>query len=229
MAVPKLTRFRCSFCPSHMTRRGCTQSQASSHCSWGTSHHVSPLSASSPRGLGGIFSLAGAVTAYGHCTSTCQPPCHPELTLCAGRAHLWAGHWGFSSRCPHLPEPQGRAVTLPGQHKAQQALTNSFVGVRRTGDKLQHLGPLLPQPPAIQDFSVALLEVIKLLSVGRVQEPGGTNGAVTRTMCSQGLWLQSSSQQWLRKPLTLLGEQQAASTYRLFFSCWSFSRSRGSG
>lgn len=203
--MPELTPFCCSFCPSHMTRRGCNQSQASSHCSCGTCHHVSP-----PRGLGGIFSLAGDVTAYGHCTSTCEPHCHPELTLCAGRAHLWAGHWVFSSRCLHLPEPQGRAVTLPGQHKARQALTNSFVGVRRTGDKLQDLGPLLPQAPAIQDFSVALLEVIKLLSVGRVQEPRGTNGAVTRTMCSQGLCLQSSSQQWLHNPLTSPGEQQAA-------------------
>lgn len=191
-----------------MTRRGCNQSQASRHRSCGTSHHVSPPSASSPRGLGGIFSFAGDVTAYGH--STCEPHCHPELTLFAGRAHLRAGQWVLSSRCLHPPEPQGRAVTLPGQHKPQQALTNSFVGVRGTGDKLQDLGPLLPQAPAIQDFSVALLEVIKLLSVGRIQEPRGTNGTVTRTVRSQRLWLQSSSQRWLRNPLTSPGEQQTA-------------------
>lgn len=63
-------------------------------------------------------------------------------------------------------------MTLPGQpEKLEQALTNSFVGIRRTGDKLQYLSSLLSQTPAIEDFTIALLKVIKLLSVGRIQEP----------------------------------------------------------
>lgn len=50
--------------------------------------------------------------------------------------------------------------------------TDAFVRVRRAGHELQHLCPLLPQTPAVQDLSVALLKVIKLLGVGRVQKPG---------------------------------------------------------
>lgn len=46
-----------------------------------------------------------------------------------------------------------------------------FVRVRRTGHKLQHLCPLLSQTPAVEDLSVALLKVIKLLRIGRVQKP----------------------------------------------------------
>lgn len=46
-----------------------------------------------------------------------------------------------------------------------------FVRVRRAGHELQHLCPLLPQTPAVQDLSVALLKVIKLLGVGGVQKP----------------------------------------------------------
>ena len=51
-------------------------------------------------------------------------------------------------------------------------LTDAFVRVRGTGNKLQHFGPLLPQTPAVEDFSIAFLKVIKLLGIGRVQKPG---------------------------------------------------------
>lgn len=68
-------------------------------------------------------------------------------------------------------------MALP--EELDQTLTNSLVGIRRTRDKLQNLSPLLSQAPAIKDFSIALLEVIKLLSVGRIQQPRGTNRLVT--------------------------------------------------
>lgn len=67
-------------------------------------------------------------------------------------------------------------MALHGQ--LEQTLTNSLVGIRRTRDKLQNLSPLLSQAPAIKDFSIALLKVIKLLSVGRIQQPRGTNRLV---------------------------------------------------
>lgn len=50
-------------------------------------------------------------------------------------------------------------------------LTDAFVRVGGTGNKLQHLSSLLPQTPAIEDLSIALLKVIKLLGIGGVQEP----------------------------------------------------------
>lgn len=46
-----------------------------------------------------------------------------------------------------------------------------FVRVRRAGHKLQHFCSLLSQTPAVEDLSVALLKVVKLLGIGRVQEP----------------------------------------------------------
>lgn len=46
-----------------------------------------------------------------------------------------------------------------------------FVRVRRAGHKLQHFRSLLSQTPAVEDLPVALLKVIKLLGIGRVQEP----------------------------------------------------------
>lgn len=49
--------------------------------------------------------------------------------------------------------------------------TDPFVRIRGTGNKLQHFGSLFSQTPAIKDFSIAFLKVIKLLSIGRVQEP----------------------------------------------------------
>lgn len=63
------------------------------------------------------------------------------------------------------------AAHLAAAVAAVHAELNSFVGIRRTRDKLQNLSPLLSQAPAIKDFSIALLKVIKLLSVGRIQEP----------------------------------------------------------
>lgn len=48
---------------------------------------------------------------------------------------------------------------------------NPFVRIRRTGDKLQHLSSFLSQTPAIEDFSIAFLKVIKLLGIGGVQKP----------------------------------------------------------
>lgn len=69
--------------------------------------------------------------------------------------------------------------TLPGSwSRLKEALTNSFVGIRRTRDKLENLSPLLSQAPAVKDFSIALLKVIKLLSVGRIQKPRGINRVV---------------------------------------------------
>ena len=59
--------------------------------------------------------------------------------------------------------------TVTGKDKV--TLTDPFVRVRRAGHKLQHLCSLFSQAPAVEDLSVALLKVIKLLSIGRVQEP----------------------------------------------------------
>lgn len=47
---------------------------------------------------------------------------------------------------------------------------DAFVRFRRTGGKLEHISFFLPQAPAVQDFTVALLKVIKLQRVGRVQQ-----------------------------------------------------------
>lgn len=100
-------------------------------------------------------------------------------------------------------------MTPPGQ--PEQALTDSFVGIRRTRDKFQNLGPLLSQAPAIKDFSIALLKVIELLSVGRIQEPRGINRVVIHLVDSESLWLQSSSQRRLRNQLSPLEERHMTS------------------
>lgn len=61
---------------------------------------------------------------------------------------------------------------LPAPGRVKVILTDPFVRVRRAGHKLQHFCSLLSQTPAVEDLSVALLKVIKLLGIGRVQEPG---------------------------------------------------------
>lgn len=48
---------------------------------------------------------------------------------------------------------------------------NAFVRIRRTRDKLQHFSSFLSQTPAIEDFPIAFLKVIKLLGIGGVQKP----------------------------------------------------------
>lgn len=64
-----------------------------------------------------------------------------------------------------------RATNLAPAVAAVHTKLDAFVGVRGTGDKLQHFSSLLPQTPAVEDFSIALLKVIKLLGIGGVQEP----------------------------------------------------------
>lgn len=49
--------------------------------------------------------------------------------------------------------------------------TDASVRFRRTWGKLEHISSLVPQAPAVQDLAVALLKVIKLQHVGRVQKP----------------------------------------------------------
>lgn len=63
------------------------------------------------------------------------------------------------------------ATDLAPAVAAVHAKLDPFVGVRGTGNKLQHFGSLFSQTPAIEDFSIAFLKVIKLLGIGRVQEP----------------------------------------------------------
>lgn len=48
---------------------------------------------------------------------------------------------------------------------------NPFMRIRRRGGKLQHLSSFLSQTPAVEDFSIAFLKVIKLLGIGGVQKP----------------------------------------------------------
>lgn len=50
--------------------------------------------------------------------------------------------------------------------------TDPFVRVRGTRNKLQHFRSLLSQAPAVEDFPIALLKVIELLGISRIQEPG---------------------------------------------------------
>lgn len=63
-----------------------------------------------------------------------------------------------------------RAADLVPAVAAVHAELDPFVRVRGTGNKLQHFRALLSQPPAIEDFSVAFLKVIKLLGISRIQE-----------------------------------------------------------
>lgn len=63
------------------------------------------------------------------------------------------------------------ATDLTPAVAAVHAKLDPFVRIRGTGNKLQHFGSLFSQTPAIKDFSIAFLKVIKLLGIGRVQEP----------------------------------------------------------
>lgn len=63
-----------------------------------------------------------------------------------------------------------RPTSLSAAVTAVHAELDAFVGFRRAGGELQHVGPFLPQTPAVQDFSVTLLEVVKLQRVGGVQQ-----------------------------------------------------------
>lgn len=78
---------------------------------------------------------------------------------------------------PSKPKVMGKLEhrpfqTVTSRKRRASIFTDPFVRVRRTGHKLQHLCPLLSQTPAVEDLSVALLKVIKLLRIGRVQKPG---------------------------------------------------------
>lgn len=64
-----------------------------------------------------------------------------------------------------------RASDLTPAVAAVHAELDPFVRIWGTGHKLQHFGSLLSQTPAIEDFSIAFLKVIKLLGIGRIQEP----------------------------------------------------------
>lgn len=63
------------------------------------------------------------------------------------------------------------ATDLTPAVAAVHAKLDPFVRVRRAGHKLQHFRSLLSQTPAVEDLSIALLKVVKLLGIGRVQEP----------------------------------------------------------
>lgn len=73
--------------------------------------------------------------------------------------------------CEAFADGTLRATDLAPTVAAVHAKLDPFVRIRRTGDKLQHLSSFLSQPPAIEDFSIAFLKVIKLLGIGRVQKP----------------------------------------------------------
>ena len=50
-------------------------------------------------------------------------------------------------------------------------LTNALVWLWWTGYKLEDLRPLFLKTPAMQDFTVALLKVIKLQCISWIEEP----------------------------------------------------------
>lgn len=62
------------------------------------------------------------------------------------------------------------AASLTATVTAVHAELDAFVRFRRAGRELEHVGSFLPQTPAVQDFTVTLLEVIKLQHVGGVQQ-----------------------------------------------------------
>lgn len=115
--------------------------------------------------------------------------------------------------------------------------TDPFVRVRGTGDKLQHFRSLLSQTPAIEDFSIAFLKVIKLLGISRIQEPGKkfkrfpvSSLQKKMSLIPNGtLYTFLNARALLReKPSTMQPQLALGSRYLLFLSCWSRSRSRGS-
>lgn len=63
------------------------------------------------------------------------------------------------------------ATHLAAAVAAVDSKLNALMRVRGTGDKLQNFGPFLSQAPAVQDFSIALLKIVKLLGIGGVQKP----------------------------------------------------------
>lgn len=73
--------------------------------------------------------------------------------------------------CEALADGTLRATDLTPAVAAVHTKLNALVRVRRAGHKLQHFCPLLSQTPAVEDLSVALLKVIELLGIGRVQKP----------------------------------------------------------
>uniref|UniRef100_A0A2D4HPG6 Uncharacterized protein n=1 Tax=Micrurus lemniscatus lemniscatus TaxID=129467 RepID=A0A2D4HPG6_MICLE len=54
---------------------------------------------------------------------------------------------------------------------AEDTKLNSLMRLGGAGNKLEDFGSFLSQAPAIQDLSVALFKVVKLLCVGRIQKP----------------------------------------------------------
>lgn len=50
-------------------------------------------------------------------------------------------------------------------------LTNAIVWLRRTGHKLEDLRPLLLEAPAVQNFTIVLLKVVKLQCIGWIEKP----------------------------------------------------------
>ena len=50
-------------------------------------------------------------------------------------------------------------------------LTDASVWFRGTRSELEHVGPLLPETPAVQDLPVTLFKLIKLQRVRWIQQP----------------------------------------------------------
>lgn len=63
-----------------------------------------------------------------------------------------------------------RTSSLTATVAAVHAELDAFVRFGRAGRELEHVGSLLPQTPAMKDFTVTLLEVVKLQRVGGVQQ-----------------------------------------------------------
>lgn len=102
--------------------------------------------------------------------------------------------------------PQQALVDDPRDDCELRERTNSFVRLWSAGGKLQDVGPLLPQAPAIQNLPVTLLKVVELQHVGGIQQPAVRVGHHTSAP---------------ENPPPL-------SSHLLFMSCCSRSRSRGS-
>ncbi|KAG8143861.1 hypothetical protein E2320_001007, partial [Naja naja] len=124
--------------------------------------------------VAGVASVAAGQTEVGR-----TPHGHVADGTLEGKAFadgaLNATHFAAAVAAEDTKLWQGRPLSRRGlpTGDSELKLTNSLMRLGGAGNKLEDFGSFLSQAPAIQDLSVALFKVVKLLCVGRIQKPAG--------------------------------------------------------
>lgn len=150
-------------------------------------HHVTGVSSVStaqaevgraPNGHVADGTLEGQVFAHG----TLGPP-GLAAAVAAVHAELWGQDRPSALALSHRGQRPSALAPSHRRSRDRCGPTDPPVRFRSAGGELEHVGPLVPQAPAVQDLPVTLLKVVKLQHVGGIQQPAAgsdiTRGVLT--------------------------------------------------